>query len=184
MNLPKEYQEDSHMNRYAQETRHFRTSTEGSFWSCKLVIKPSTLWRDIEKPDGRYTRPKWECDESIRDKSYGNRRSNRILPEISYYLARSSSRKRFRGRKQPCRDERGDRNVTECFKRVSAAGYSAHEARTLQINQGSSGFCCGAESMRAASRCAFLNGQKGQNDALVEKTDGKGGTELISRFID
>lgn len=148
----------------------------GKFWRCKSVIKPLTLscvWRDVGKFDGKYMRPDWECDESIHGKSYGNRRNNRVLPEISYYLA-VLLRANVRGRKQPCWDERGDRNVTECLKRVSAAGYSAHEARTLQINQGSSGFRRG-ESMRAASRCGFLNGQKGQNDALVEKTDGKGG---------
>lgn len=111
--------------------------------------------------------------ESIHGKSYGNRRNNRVLPEISYYPAVLLAQT-VCGWKQPCRDERGDRNVTECFKRVSDAGYSAHEARTLQINQGSSGFRRG-ESMRAASRCAFLNGQKGRNDTL-EKTDGKGGS--------
>ncbi|KYQ51613.1 Dopamine D2-like receptor, partial [Trachymyrmex zeteki] len=46
-----------------------------------------------------------------------------------------------------------DGNVTECFKRVSAAGYFAHETRTLQINQGSSGFRC-RKSMRATEYIA------------------------------
>lgn len=137
----------------------------------------------VRKSNRKYMRPRWECNKSIRGKLYGNRWNNHILPLKYPIIWRSYSRKHLRVKTGL---QGGDRNVTECFKRVSAAGYFAHEARTLQINQGSSGFRCG-ESTRAASRCAFLNGKKGRATLWWRKPSTecrKGGLELIFEFID
>lgn len=56
-------------------------------WNVNPSLNTFICLAHVGKFDGKYMGPNRECGKSINGKLYGNRRNNRILPEISYYLA-------------------------------------------------------------------------------------------------